>query len=213
MALAMNNEPYEPTAAANPGALDHGHVPPIETLVAEFPNLEIQHMIGHGGMGAVYQARQINLDRIVALKILSPRLSCDPAFAERFLREARTLAKLAHPNIVTVFDFGQAGSFYYLTMEFVDGVNLRDTIAAKLLSPSEALAIVPQVCEALQYAHDHGVVHRDIKPENILIAKKRQHQDRGFWTGQTAPDHVGPVHVDRHAPSAWDEELHGAGTN
>ncbi len=171
MALAMNGGTNAATAAAYPGALDQGHVPPIETLVSEFPNLEIQHLIGHGGMGAVYQARQINLDRVVALKILSPRLSCDPAFAERFLREARTLAKLAHPNIVTIFDFGRAGSYYYLTMEFVDGVNLRDTISAKLLTTTEALAIVPQVCEALQYAHDHGVVHRDIKPENILIAK------------------------------------------
>ena len=146
-------------------------MPPVEKLVAQFPELEILHLVGHGGMGAVYQARQVNLDRIVALKVLSPRLSRDPAFAERFLREARTLAKLSHPNIVTVFDFGQAGEFYYLTMEFVDGVNLRDTISANLLEPAEALAIVPQVCDALQYAHDNGVVHRDIKPENILIAK------------------------------------------
>ena len=170
MGLAMNvGDPT--TAQDSNAALDHGHVPPVEKLVAEFPDLEILHLIGHGGMGAVYQARQVNLDRIVALKILSPRLSRDPAFAERFLREARTLAKLSHPNIVTVFDFGQAGEFYYLTMEFVDGVNLRDTISANLLEPAEALAIVPQVCDALQYAHDNGVVHRDIKPENILIGK------------------------------------------
>ena len=170
MALAMNvGDPT--TAQDSDDAMDQGHVPPVERLVAEFPGLEILHLVGHGGMGAVYQARQVNLDRIVALKILSPRLSRDPAFAERFLREARTLAKLSHPNIVTVFDFGQAGEFYYLTMEFVDGVNLRDTISANLLEPAEALAIVPQVCDALQYAHDNGVVHRDIKPENILIAK------------------------------------------
>ena len=171
MALAMNNGFESPTTAPNSELLDEVHAPSIEQLVSTFPGLEIQHLIGHGGMGAVYQARQINLDRTVALKILSPRLSRDPAFAERFLREARTLAKLSHPNIVTVYDFGQAGDFYFLTMEFVDGVNLRDTISAKLLAPAEALAIVPQICEALQYAHDNGVVHRDIKPENILIAK------------------------------------------
>ena len=150
---------------------DEISIPAIEKLVAAFPGLEIQHLVGHGGMGAVYQARQLNLDRIVALKILSPRLSRDPAFAERFLREARTLAKLSHANIVTVFDFGQTDEFYYLTMEFVDGVNLRDTVSANLLDPGEALAIVPQICDALQYAHDNGVVHRDIKPENILISK------------------------------------------
>jgi hypothetical protein len=169
--LAMNGGFNSPTTAPNSAAHEDAPYPPIEKLVAEFPGLEIQHLIGHGGMGAVYQARQINLDRVVALKILSPRLGRDPAFAERFLREAQTLAKLAHPNIVTVFDFGRAGEFYYLTMEFVDGINLRDTISTHVLTPGEALAIVPQVCEALQYAHDKGVIHRDIKPENILIAK------------------------------------------
>lgn len=171
LGLAMNSRVNSPTTAPSSAGHDDAQYPPIEKLVAEFPGLEIQHLIGHGGMGAVYQARQINLDRFVALKILSPRLSRDPAFAERFLREARTMAKLSHPNVVTVFDFGRAGEFYYLTMEFVDGVNLRDTISAHLLSPAEALAIIPQVCDALQYAHDKGVIHRDIKPENILIAK------------------------------------------
>ncbi len=171
LALAMNESAYRETTGRTSGNSSESHAPAVERLVAEFPNLEIQHLIGHGGMGAVYQARQINLDRIIALKILSPRLGSDPAFAERFLREARALAKLSHPHIVTVFDFGQAGEFYYLTMEFVDGVNLRDTISANLLSPEQALAIIPQVCEALQYAHDNGVIHRDIKPENILITK------------------------------------------
>ena len=144
-------------------------VPSAEQLVNRFPDLEILHLIGQGGMGAVYQARQKNLDRLVALKILSPRLGSDPTFAQRFMREARTLAKLSHPNIVTVFNFGQTDEMYYLVMEFVDGVNLRDTIQAKTLDPDKALAVVPQICDALQYAHDKGVVHRDIKPENILV--------------------------------------------
>lgn len=147
-------------------------IPHVEELVGKFPNLQIEHYIGHGGMGAVYQARQVALDRPVALKILSPRLGSDPTFTERFAREARTLAKLAHPNIVMVFEHGQTENMNYLVMEFVDGINLRDAISEGKLSPQEALAIIPQICDALQYAHDEGVIHRDIKPENILVDKK-----------------------------------------
>ena len=168
MALGMKASDA-PTVA--PHANLDAYTPLVERVDAAFPDLEICHLVGQGGMGVVYQARQINLDRLVALKILSPRLAQDPTFSERFLREAQTMAKLSHPNIVTVFDFGQVEDFYYLTMEFIDGVNLRDTIATNKISAAEALAIVPQLCEALQYAHDKGVVHRDIKPENILIDK------------------------------------------
>src|SRR5712692_9194174 len=123
-------------------------------------------------MGAVYKARQPGLDRLVALKILPPDAGRDPAFAERFTREARALAKLNHPNIVGVYDFGQTDGQYYLIMEFVDGLNLRQVLRAGELKPQEALRIVPQICEALQFAHDEGIVHRDIKPENILLDKK-----------------------------------------
>ncbi len=165
----MNQDGY---AATNSSPSMNFPVPRAEELVGKFPNLQIEHFIGHGGMGAVYQARQIGLDRPVALKILSPRLGSDPTFTERFTREARTLAKLNHPNIVTVFEYGKTEQMNYLVMEFVDGVNLRDAIQEGRLSTEEALAIVPQVCDALQYAHDEGVIHRDIKPENILIDKK-----------------------------------------
>jgi serine/threonine-protein kinase len=123
-------------------------------------------------MGAVYKARQLGLDRWVALKILPPDASRDPAFAQRFGREARALAKLNHPHIVSVFDSGQAGGLYYFVMEYVDGVNLREAIQTSELGPQEAMAIVPQLCDALQYAHDEGIVHRDIKPENVLLDKK-----------------------------------------
>ncbi len=122
-------------------------------------------------MGAVYQARQPMLDRFIALKVLPPAVAGDPGFAERFNREARALARLNHPNIVAVYDFGKAGSLHYLLMEFVDGTNLREVERAGKLSPEQALTIVPKICEALQYAHDQGVVHRDIKPENILLDK------------------------------------------
>lgn len=146
--------------------------PPAPAALAPlFPQLEISTCIGQGGMGAVYRARQPALDRLVALKILRPPTSDDPGFAERFTREARTLAKLSHPNIVAVHDYGQAGAYHYLLMEFVDGMNLRQLLNAGMISPKEALAIVPPICDALQFAHDQGIVHRDIKPENILLGK------------------------------------------
>jgi predicted Ser/Thr protein kinase len=148
-------------------------VPPEPAdLAAHFPRLEIMELLGQGGMGAVYKARQRDLDRMVALKVLPLEVSQDPAFAKRFSQEARALAQLNHPHIVTVHDFGQAGGFFYFLMEFVDGVNLRQATQAGRLQPAEALKIVPQICEALQFAHDEGIVHRDIKPENILLDKK-----------------------------------------
>ncbi|MCX7871709.1 MAG: protein kinase [Verrucomicrobiae bacterium] len=156
-------------ATDSPQGIATDDVPPIEKIRSAFPQLEIVELIGRGGMGFVYKARQPHLDRYVALKILPDKLARDPLFAERFNREGRVLAKLSHPNIVAIYDFGQAGEFYYLLMEYVDGVNLRQAMNLGRFSPSEALKIVPKICEALQYAHEHGILHRDIKPENILI--------------------------------------------
>ncbi len=169
-------------------------VPPAPAdLAAKFPQLEILELLGRGGMGAVYKARQKQLDRIVALKILPPAVAQDPSFAVRFAREAKALAKLNHPNIVTLYEFGQAGrgdvhvapnqtgdvdvaapSLFYFLMEYVDGMNLRQLLSAGRVTPKEALAIVPPICDALQFAHDRGIVHRDIKPENILLSKEGQ---------------------------------------
>lgn len=146
--------------------------PTVAELAAKFPQLEILELIGKGGMGAVYKARQRQLDRVVALKILPPGIGGDPAFAERFAREARALAKLNHPGIVTIYDFGRADGLFFFFMEFVDGVNLRQLLHAGRISAREALAIVPQICDALQFAHDQGIVHRDIKPENILLDRR-----------------------------------------
>ncbi|HTV62753.1 MAG TPA: protein kinase [Verrucomicrobiae bacterium] len=146
--------------------------PPVDEIAGLFPQLEILRLIGQGGMGAVFKARQPTLDRFVALKVLPPALSSDPDFAERFNREARALARLNHPNIVAVHDFGKAGPLHYLLMEFVDGTNLREVERAGQLTPEQALAIVPQICEALQFAHNEGIVHRDIKPENLLLDKR-----------------------------------------
>ena len=146
--------------------------PTLEEVAKLFPQLEILRLIGIGGMGAVYQARQPALDRHVALKLLHTPPADDPGFAERFAQEARALAKLNHPNIVALHESGQVDGRPYFLMEFVDGVNLRQLQQAGRLSPREALQIVPQVCDALQYAHDEGIVHRDIKPENVLIDRK-----------------------------------------
>jgi serine/threonine protein kinase len=153
--------------------LEHRPSPPsLDAVQAAFTQLEIVELIGQGGMGAVYKARQSKLNRFVALKILPEAMARDPAFAERFAREGQMLARLNHPNIVTIHDFGQAGGFFYLLMEYVDGVNLRQAMQAGRFTPEQALAIVPMICEALQYAHDEGVLHRDIKPENILLDTK-----------------------------------------
>jgi serine/threonine protein kinase len=153
---------------------DHGAfiAPDPADLAAHFPQLEILSLLGQGGMGAVYKARQLKLDRFVAVKILPAEWGRDPAFAERFAREARALARLSHPHIVGVHDFGEAGEHFYLLMEFVDGANLRQLLQAGPLDPRLALQIIPQVCDALQYAHDEGVIHRDVKPENILVDQR-----------------------------------------
>ncbi|RBP45286.1 serine/threonine protein kinase [Roseimicrobium gellanilyticum] len=154
-------QPVAPPAAA----------PAPEELAPHFPQLDILECLGRGGMGVVYKARQKSLKRFVALKLLAPERVQDPAFAARFAREAEALAALNHPHIVTVHDFGQAGTFFYLLMEYVDGVNLRQAMRGGKFTPEQALAVVPPICEALQYAHEHGIVHRDIKPENLLLDK------------------------------------------
>jgi predicted Ser/Thr protein kinase len=174
LAVGVDSQQATRTSAAPPGPPPAAaFVPPRpEELAPRFPQLEILELLGQGGMGAVYKARQPGLDRTVALKILPPGLGADPTFAERFTREARSLARLSHPNIVAVYDFGQAGDLYYFVMEYVDGVSLRQMERKERLEPRQALDVVMQVCEALQFAHDAGIVHRDIKPENILIDTK-----------------------------------------
>jgi predicted Ser/Thr protein kinase len=168
------SNPFSPNerAAATVPPQPRFATPYLETLARQFPQLKILEHLGQGGMGVVYKARQRHLNRLVAVKILPPSVGSDPAFAERFTREAQALAQLNHPNIVQVYDFGRTEEFFYFIMEYVDGVNLRVLIREGQLAPEQALDIVPQICDALQFAHDEGIVHRDIKPENILVDKK-----------------------------------------
>ncbi len=194
--VALGSDPAAPGATINVNPLAQAApatrvAPDPGQLAAQFPQLEIIELLGMGGMGMVYKARQPRLDRIVALKILPVESQQHPSFAERFNREAKALAKLNHPGIVNVYDFGQTAQYYFFVMEFVDGMNLRQLLNTEKVTPRQALELVVQICTALQYAHDEGVVHRDIKPENILLNKKGQVKIADFGLAKllgTAPD-------------------------
>jgi predicted Ser/Thr protein kinase len=168
-------ETLAPKTPSNPESSEPLEVlpaPQFTTPAPEIPGYEIVGELGRGGMGMVYKAYQTKLERLVALKILPQETSADSTFAERFTREARSLARLNHANIVAVYDFGQSGTLSYFVMEYVDGVNLRQLMRSGPIAPRETLRIMSQICDALQYAHDEGIVHRDIKPENILRDKR-----------------------------------------
>lgn len=176
-----------------------GAPPELDTLRRAFPQFDILAPLGAGGMGRVYKVRQPNLDRIAALKVLPPEFARDPAWVERFTREARALARLNHPNIVQVFDVGQSSSgpdaapLCWLLMEYVDGVTLRQVQRTGGLSAREALALVPKLCDALQYAHEKGVLHRDIKPENILLDSAGTAKIADFGLAKLAGPHPSPT--------------------
>ncbi|MBX3085316.1 MAG: protein kinase [Anaerolineae bacterium] len=125
---------------------------------------------GSGGMAVVYKAQDLRLGRIVAIKILRPSLTTDPSFLQRFQQEARNVANLAHPNIVTLHDFGQDGNTYYMVMEFIDGQDLKKIIRSSApFTVERALHIGIQICAGIGYAHRAGLVHADVKPQNILL--------------------------------------------
>jgi serine/threonine protein kinase len=137
---------------------------------------EVLEHIATGGMGAVYKARDTELGREVALKIVPPELSTKPAALERFRREARSAAKLRHENIVTLYEFGEANGVYFLAMELIDGIDLHEYVSRKgKLKPQRARKILIQAARALDHAHQQGIIHRDIKPANFLIARRDGH--------------------------------------
>jgi serine/threonine protein kinase len=142
-----------------------------ETLVgARFAGFEVERLLGRGGMGVVYLAQHLALDRKVALKVLTAELGADQDFRDRFIREARLAAQIDHPNVIPVYDAGLEGGLLYIAMRYVDGTDLRAVIdAEQALSTGRTVQIVSQVGQALQAAHDKGLVHRDVKPANILL--------------------------------------------
>ena len=149
----------------------------MERLIGEqLGNYQILGELGRGGMARVFRARQINLDRECALKLLRPELAEDESFIDRFLREARAVARLDHPNIVPVYDTGRIGPYHYLAMKFIDGLTLARILQGGRLELRQVAAYVGQASAALEYAHHQGVVHRDVKPGNIII------DDRGWVT-------------------------------
>ncbi len=133
------------------------------------PGYEMVDLLGKGGMGEVWRARQLSLGRMVAVKLLPPRLAKDPEFVARFDKEATALASLSHPNITQIIDRGVHGEHYYFVMELVNGKSLREVMNLGRPVPHEALKIGVQICRAIDHAHTHGVIHRDLKPENILL--------------------------------------------
>jgi serine/threonine protein kinase len=174
---------------------------------------KVESFLGQGGMGAVYKASQVRLKRPVAIKIMRRDVGKDHDFEARFEREAQAMAKLNHPNIVSVIDFGEAGPDYlYIVMELIDGADMMDVIRGGQMTQEMALTLLPQVCDALQFAHDHGIVHRDIKPSNIMLTRdgrvkmcdfglaKRYDLESSFrtqtGTGMGTPDYAAPEQFD-----------------
>ena len=200
-----------------PGPDPRGEALDLEQLAPLFPQFELLGVLGRGGMGTVYKARQKGLDRMIALKIMPASAAQDPSWPDRFGREARALARLSHPGIVTIYDSGEVEGLYFFAMEFVDGANLRQVIRARETRARDALKIVIQICEALQFAHDEGIVHRDIKPENILVDTRGRvkiadfglakllgadHDDTALTRTQQA---MGTPHY--MAPEQWEQPL------
>ncbi|MBX7211792.1 MAG: serine/threonine protein kinase [Verrucomicrobiaceae bacterium] len=151
--------------------------PAPENIQSLLPDYAVQSLVGRGGMGAVYRGMQRSLDRPVAIKVLPPEVAGrDPQFAARFQQEARAMARLSHPHIVPVHDFGETpDGMLYFVMEFIDGTDLQRIIKSEgHLSPRKAAAIIAQVCDALEFAHENGIVHRDIKPSNVMVDQRGQ---------------------------------------
>lgn len=143
--------------------------PTIEELAPLFPAYEFQQFIAEGGMGAVYLARQISLDRPVAIKILARELGNDPVFRASFEAEAKAMARLNHPNLIGVYDFGEADGMLFIVMEMVNGKSLHQSAYGRTIDPVQAGTLVAAISRGLEHAHSAGILHRDIKPGNILL--------------------------------------------
>ena len=184
---------------------------PDQTLAGrQFGQYEVLEELGSGGMGKVYRAKNVMLERVVALKTLSSFLSSDQAFVQRFLKEARVAARLNHPNIVQIYDFGCVDNIHYIAMEFVDGQSLRRQLALGRFTEHDALVVARQAVRGLAVAHAQGIVHRDIKPDNLMltmrgevkivdlgIAKRLDEDQNQTQTGQAigTPHYISPEQI------------------
>ena len=136
----------------------------------QIPGYQILSKLGAGAMATVFKARQLSLDRLVAIKVLPKRFSENPEYVERFYKEGKAAAKLNHPNIVQAFDVGEAVGYHYFVMEYVEGHTVYDELAGgKVFNEAEALKIAIEIAEALAHSHERGLIHRDVKPKNIMI--------------------------------------------
>jgi len=141
----------------------------------QIPGYQVLAKLGSGAMATVFKARQLSLDRIVAIKVLPRRLSENAEYVERFYKEGKAAAKLNHANIVQAIDVGEAGGYHYFVMEYVEGHTLGEELdAGKVFTEAEALGVIVQIARALEHAHEHGFVHRDVKPKNIMITRDGQ---------------------------------------
>ncbi|MFH0980220.1 MAG: serine/threonine-protein kinase [Planctomycetota bacterium] len=139
----------------------------------QIPGFQILSKLGQGAMATVFKAKQLSLDRVVAIKVLPKRLSDNREFVDRFYREGRAAARLNHPNIVLAIDVGEAAGYHYFVMEFVDGKTVYDGLVnGKPFEEREALLIVLQIAQALEHAHARGFIHRDVKPKNMMITQE-----------------------------------------
>ncbi|MEP4078218.1 protein kinase domain-containing protein [Haloferula sp.] len=158
--------------------------PELDQLAEMLPAYDFDSFIAKGGMGAVYKATQRSLDREVAIKILPRELGADPEFRKSFQTEAKAMAKLNHPNLIGVYDYGDIDGMPYIVMEYVGGKSLYHSAWNKVIEPDQAIAIVNGICEGLGHAHEHDILHRDIKPANILLTPKAKPKIGDFGLAQ-----------------------------
>ncbi|HXP43931.1 MAG TPA: serine/threonine-protein kinase, partial [Candidatus Acidoferrales bacterium] len=144
--------------------------PPVLSSGTKLGPYELIELLGSGGMGQVYRARDLRLERIVAIKLLPAAFSADHERLHRFEREARSASALNHPNIVTIYELGQVRSCHYIAMELVEGKTLRELLGSSLLPMRKAIEIATQIAEGLTKAHEAGITHRDLKPENLMVS-------------------------------------------
>jgi serine/threonine protein kinase len=183
-----------------------------------FAGYEVESVVGAGGIGILYRARQVRLDRPVALKLVEPELARDPVIRERLRREARTVAALEHPNVAPLYEAGEEGGTVYIVTRWVEGTDLASLILGEgPLEPGRAARIAAQIAAALEVAHEKGLVHRDVKPSNVILT----HEDHAYLTdlglakrAETAPgltavdqmlgtvDYVAPELIEGSEPDA-----------